>query len=148
MGMIVGVHRQKVALFFDIQPEFAVKVPRDCKIRHCEVKTIERMNAEFPGAAARLDKSLDRGHRISSICTALCAARKATLLGSRRRSFSRCAVFDDRIGQYVNLFDCGIFRFSDLEVESRAPCSISRQAYLIGRKKVLSRKNIFSLTLN
>jgi hypothetical protein len=130
MGMIVGVHRQKGALFFDIQPEFAVKVPRDRKIRYCEVKTIKRMNAEFLGAAARLDKSLNRCHRISSICTALCAARKATLLGSRRRSFSRCAFFDNRIGQYANLFDCGIFRFSDLEVESRARLIRSRANHI------------------
>jgi hypothetical protein len=66
MGMRKGIDRENVAPFFDIQAEFAVEIPRDGQMRNCKVKTIERMNPKFSRSAARIDKSLDRRHRISS----------------------------------------------------------------------------------
>jgi hypothetical protein len=63
MGMIVCIHGQQIAAFFDVQPKLAVKMAGDRKIWHGEVKTIERMDAKLSGTPARLDVALDRCHR-------------------------------------------------------------------------------------
>jgi hypothetical protein len=67
VGLSEGAERQTVAALTDIEAEFAIKILRDGEIRHREVEMIHRMNAKLTRAAARLDVTVNRRHRASSL---------------------------------------------------------------------------------
>ena len=67
MGLSEGAERQTVAALTDIKAEFTVKILRDREIRHREMEMIHRMNAKLTRAAARLDVTVNRRHRASSL---------------------------------------------------------------------------------
>jgi len=62
-----GAECQAVAAVTDVQAEFAVEILRNGKIGHREMEMIHRMNAKLAGAAARLDVTVNRRHRASSL---------------------------------------------------------------------------------
>jgi hypothetical protein len=55
---------QETALLIDLESELAVETFRDREIGNSEMKTVDRMNAEFAGTSGRLDGATNGGHGI------------------------------------------------------------------------------------
>ena len=62
VGLLEGAECQTAAALPDVEAEFAIEILRDGEVRHGEMEMIDRMNAKFAGAPARLDVTVDRCH--------------------------------------------------------------------------------------
>ena len=67
MRLREGAECQAVAALTDVEAEFAVEILRNSEVGHGEMEMIHRMNAKLAGAAARLDVTVNRRHRASSL---------------------------------------------------------------------------------
>src|SRR5580658_3024356 len=57
---------EETAVLIDLESELAVEIFRDREIGNSEMKTVDRMNAEFTGTSGRLDGAANGGHGASS----------------------------------------------------------------------------------
>src|SRR3984957_12067845 len=58
------LHGQETAVLIDLKSELAVEIFRDREIGNSEMKTVDRMDAEFAGTSGRLDRAANGGHSI------------------------------------------------------------------------------------
>jgi hypothetical protein len=65
MRIAVGLHSDQIAVFLEVQSEFAVKGLRDRKVGDGEMKSVDGMNAELARTPGRPDKAVNLGHDAS-----------------------------------------------------------------------------------
>ena len=61
----MGLHGDQIAVFLEVQSEFAVKCLRDRKVGDGEMKSVDGMNAELARTPGRLDEAVNFGHGVS-----------------------------------------------------------------------------------
>src|SRR5258708_2526837 len=92
MRMAVGVERELAVLFLGVEPEQAIELLGLGHIRHHKVEMIERMHAEFAGAALNwLGHGADLGHARNSF-----SDPKICVLRSECKSPARLSMASNR----------------------------------------------------
>src|ERR1700722_20155170 len=75
MRIVACLQGQEAAVLIDLESELSVEIFRDCEIGNSEMKTVDRMNAEFTGTSGRLDGAANGGHGASSVPSRTAAIR-------------------------------------------------------------------------
>src|SRR3984957_4688336 len=66
---------QKIIVLINLESELSVEIFRDREIGNSEMKTVDRMNAEFTRTSGRLDGAANGGHGASSVPSRTAAIR-------------------------------------------------------------------------
>src|SRR5271163_1469974 len=91
MRIAVGLHGDQIAVFLEVQSEFAVKGLRDRKVGDGEMKSVDGMNAELARTPGRPDETLYSGHSASSRSPLWREPKPPVAKGTLRQCYLRIA---------------------------------------------------------